>query len=317
MRRWSVFAVLSVAWVSSGPGGAEAAEGEAWPFQGRVDLSGGVVTGSVDSGPPRVASPTLSVAWAFQPLRDDGTRPLGLLEFLQHPDTLGLSATALSHANGTLSGTFHPWRETGVTATLGMGAFDTRSLGASFSVGGFHYLSPSVRFDLRYGGGRSQSGGLRDFGIDATGATHNSGRVGTTLLLGDTLLLSVGGGLGGGRLTTSRLEVSSGSTTLSSTHADSVFYEAGAAATRFFGRRWSASLEAGVSGGRSESYQGTLALPVQTHFDVRGAVGGQYFPWDNAAVRLEYGLSYGRSVSSNIAFVSFAHRLSLSLLLRL
>jgi hypothetical protein len=315
VRRWSVIAVVWLSW----SGVAAASEGEAWPFEARLDLSGTYfrdVRERSGSG-FGVSGPRLAVGWNFQPLRDDGQRPLGVLEFLQHPDRLGISTAGFASPNGTLGATFHPVRSTGFTVGLGMSAFGNDALGTSFNVGGFHYLIPTARLELQYSGGRSQAGGPRDFGIDVLGASSNSSRFGTTLLLGEALLLSVNVTLGSNRSTVSRMEMSSTGTTLTSTNGETRFYGGDVLATRFFGRRLAASLGGGASGGTTELHQGSVALPSTFNHELHGSLGGQYFPLDNTALRLDYQLAYAKSDSNNLAFVVVSHALTLSLLLRM
>ena len=315
MRRWSVIAVVWLSW----SGVAAASEGEAWPFEARLDLSGTYFRdvreqSGVGFG---VSGPRWAVGWNFQPLRDDGELPLGVLEFLQHPDRLGISTGGFASPNGTLNATFHPVRSTGFTVGLGMSASGTDALGTAFNVGGFHYLIPTARLELGYSGGRSQAGGARDFGIDVLGASSNSGRLGTTLLLGEALLLSVNATFAASRGTITRMEVSSTGTTVSSTNSESMFYGGDVLATRFFGRRWAASLGGGASGGTTELHQGSVALPSTSHHELHGSLGGQHFPLDNTALKLDYQLAYAKSDSNNLAFVVVSHALTLTLLLRM
>src|SRR5579862_6393405 len=72
-----------------------AAPSAAWHYQAGLT----VPSFSISSGQAH-ASGSVSLTDYVQPLLDDGTHPLGLLPFLEHPNSLTL-APGLSYARGT------------------------------------------------------------------------------------------------------------------------------------------------------------------------------------------------------------------------
>ncbi len=132
-----------------------------WNFEARLDTP-------LYFQLPRVtdyieATVNASLTYYFKKLIDDLDHPLGLLVFLQHPDSISIQPSVRwssqrgigSNFGGILALAVYPWERTGFVVGLA-GTNDRESSSLGLDLGIHHYLSSALRLEAFFSAHRAQ-----------------------------------------------------------------------------------------------------------------------------------------------------------------
>jgi hypothetical protein len=289
--RRSTVACAAALFLGLAPRAAIAAERDGARLQAMLGATTNVI-----SGVPSVDYSGTEVTYFADPLVDDRSSPLGLLEHLQHPDEVSLGLTGGTSRPGTnlgaaLSSVIYPWRRsrglrrgTGFAGYLSfVEALKTYQLSSSFSLEVRQYVSPQTMVRLAYAATRRNDlGATSAFGADTLQYEVASSVLGNRLLVAvqasyawqfHVFSLQPGAGLAAAERTSGPA------------------YGANSSATWFVTRGFSISARGGLAAVRQQFTTG-----AQQAWDPSVGAGLEWFPTPCVLARARYGYSTGRAV---------------------